>query len=257
MRFVEAGDYEKMTIRGLARELGVAPMSLYRHVRNKGDLLGEVVDRLQERSWRPQAAESDWRAWVAEAADKLRHFLVTEPAALHVYLRHPVVSPAAIDRMKAMIGVLHRSGADDDTVQRAYAAVHIYTVGFAALEASWGDRLPIDDDRDGGNDYMGEQLAAYTTRGQFTVGLRYLLDGIERDAEAGSDEDGVGTLPCVAPDALSATEGSGSSTAGSQVVQVGAGVDGRSERHPQPGSSRTSQLPKVGANNGSELPTGY
>jgi TetR/AcrR family transcriptional regulator, tetracycline repressor protein len=190
MRFVEAGDFEKMTIRSIARELGVAPMSLYRHVRNKGDLLGEVVDRLQERSWRPGVTESDWRAWVAEAADKLRHFLVTQPAALHVYLRHPVVSPAAMARMKAMTDVLGQSGADVEAVRRAYAAIHTYTVGFAALEASWGDRLPIDDNRGDGNDDLAEQLAAYTTPSQFAVGLRYLLDGIERDAETGSTPPG-------------------------------------------------------------------
>jgi AcrR family transcriptional regulator len=34
-----------MTIRSLAAELGVAPMSLYRHVRDKDDLSDEVVDR--------------------------------------------------------------------------------------------------------------------------------------------------------------------------------------------------------------------
>ena len=39
--------------------------------------------------------ERDWRAWVAEAASRLRDFLVSQPAALHVNLRHPVASPAA------------------------------------------------------------------------------------------------------------------------------------------------------------------
>ena len=189
MKFVEAGNYEKMTIRSIARELGVAPMSLYHHVRNKGDLLGEVVDRLQERSWRPQVATNDWRAWVAEAADELRHFLVTQPSALHVYLRHPVVSPAAMARMRAMMEVLGQSGADVQTVRRAYAAIHTYTIGFAALEVSWGDRLPIDDNRGGGNDDIAEELADYTTPDQFAVGLRYLLDGIERDAGVDRDNE--------------------------------------------------------------------
>ena len=181
MSFVETGNYEKMTIRGIARELGVAPMSLYHHVRNKGDLLGEVVDRLQARSWRPAVSENDWRAWVSEAADELRRFLVTEPAALHVYLRHPVVSPAALDRMRAMMQVLGQSGVDDQAARRAYAAIHTYTIGFAALEASWGDRLPIDDGRSG-DVALAEQVSDYTTPSQFAVGLGYLLDGIERDA---------------------------------------------------------------------------
>ena len=105
-KVVKAGGYEEMTIRSLAAELKVAPMSLYRHVRDKDDLLDEVVDRLLSRAWQPRANERDWQAWVAEAADKLRRFLVAQPAALHVYLRHPVVSPAAIARMNAMMDVL-------------------------------------------------------------------------------------------------------------------------------------------------------
>jgi AcrR family transcriptional regulator len=36
MRVVQAGGYEDMTIRSLAAELGVAPMSLYRHVISEG-----------------------------------------------------------------------------------------------------------------------------------------------------------------------------------------------------------------------------
>ena len=40
---VTAGGYEDMTIHSLAAELGVAPMSLYRHIRDKDDLLDEVV----------------------------------------------------------------------------------------------------------------------------------------------------------------------------------------------------------------------
>ena len=43
------------------------------------------------RAWRPAAGESSWQVWVIEAAVRLRQFLVTQPAALHVYLRHPVV----------------------------------------------------------------------------------------------------------------------------------------------------------------------
>lgn len=177
-KVVKAGGYEEMTIRSLASALGVAPMSLYRHVRDKDDLLDEVVDRLLARAWRPRAAPDDWRRWISEAADKFRRFLVIQPAALHVYLRHPVVSPAAIARMEAMMAVLRQAGVDDQAAQRAYAAVHTYTIGFAALEASRAGWTPIGDDVD----VVTQQLAAYTTPGQFAVGLRYLLEGIENDS---------------------------------------------------------------------------
>jgi AcrR family transcriptional regulator len=179
VEIVSAGGYEEMTIRSLAAELGVAPMTLYRHIRDKDDLLDEVVDRLLAPAWRPSAAEDDWQAWVTEAAARLRQFLVTQPAALHVYLSHPVVSPAAIERMTAMLDVLARTGANEATARRAYGALHTYTVGFAALEASragWAPGSRHDANR------LAQQLAAYTTTEQFMNGLHYLLEGIGKHA---------------------------------------------------------------------------
>jgi TetR/AcrR family transcriptional regulator, tetracycline repressor protein len=174
VKIVSAGGYTELTIRGLAAVLGVAPMSLYRHIRDKDDLLDEVVDRLLAPAWRPSAGEDDWQAWVTEAAANLRHFLVSQPAALHVYLRHPVVSPAAVERMNVMMGILRRAGADERTAERAYGALHTYTLGFAALEASRAGWMPGSSDASG----LAKRLAAYTATGQFLDGLRYLLEGI-------------------------------------------------------------------------------
>jgi AcrR family transcriptional regulator len=179
VKIVEAGGYQEMTIRGLAAELGVAPMSLYRHIRDKDDLLDEVVDQLLASAWRPSAAEDDWYAWLIEAAAKLREFLVRQPAALHVYLSHPVVSPAAIERMNAMLDVLRRTGAGEETTRGAYGALHTYTIGFAALEASRAGWAP----RSGEADSLAQQLAAYTTAEQFMDGLRYLLEGIAQRSQ--------------------------------------------------------------------------
>jgi TetR/AcrR family transcriptional regulator, tetracycline repressor protein len=186
MRIVSAGGYEEMSIRGLAASLGVAPMSLYRHIRDKDDLLDEVVDRLLARAWRPAAAEDDWQAWITEAASRLRDFLVSQPAALHVYLRHPVAFPAAIDRMNAMMGVLRRTGLDEERARSAYGALHTYTIGFAAREAARAGWAP--DDGDAGK--LARELAGYTATGQFIEGLRYLLQGISSHPGATGD---VGT----------------------------------------------------------------
>jgi TetR/AcrR family transcriptional regulator, tetracycline repressor protein len=182
VKAVRAEGYEHMTIRSLAADLGVAPMSLYRHVRDKDDLLGEVVDRMLSRAWRPRAPESDWRAYVAEANEKLRRFLVAQPAALHVFLRHPVVTPAARHRMATVISVLEHGGVPGEQAPRAYATLHTYTIGFAALQSS---RQRAERQRRGGaRNELAEQLAAFASVEQFGVGLRYLIEGIERDLSA-------------------------------------------------------------------------
>ena len=76
---IRAGRYEELTIRSLAAQLGVAPMSLYRHVESRDDLLGAVTDRLIAESWPPTSDPADTRAWMTEAADTLRRLLVSQP----------------------------------------------------------------------------------------------------------------------------------------------------------------------------------
>ena len=171
---VQDGRYEQMTIRSLAADLGVGPMSLYRHVRDKDDLLVEVTDRLLADSWKPRTRRSNWEAWIAEAAERLRKLLVSQPGALHVYLRRPVVSPAAIDRMDAMLAVLRDAGFDEPLARRAYGAIHTYTIGFSALQASRHQSATDDEDADA----MVKELAKFTTPQQFKEGLRFLLKGI-------------------------------------------------------------------------------
>jgi TetR/AcrR family tetracycline transcriptional repressor len=171
---VTTGGYERLTLRGLAAELGVAPMSLYRHVRDKDDVLAEVVDRLLADAWQPGTSKRDWQGWLGEAANKLRRFLVGQPAAMRVYLSHPVVSPAAVARMEAMLVVLRPVVATEDDAHRAYAAIHTYTVGFAALESSRARAVSSEEP----SDSLALRLAAFTTPRQFSDGLNYLLLGI-------------------------------------------------------------------------------
>ena len=175
-RVVAERGFQRLTIRHLAAELGVAPMSLYRHVRSKDDLLNEVVDRMLAQTWRPAraAGEQGWRGWIVEAAEKLRNFLTAQPAALHVYLSHPVVSPSAVRRMEAVMAVLRGALGDECLAQQAYAAIHTYTIGFAALEASRAASAGL---TDGEPASLATQLAAYTSAEQFTTGLDYLLRG--------------------------------------------------------------------------------
>ena len=107
---VSAGGYEEMSIRSLAAgprcraDVAVPPRPRQGRPPRRGRRPAPGQDLAPVRS------RDDWQAWVIQAADKLRHFLVAQPAALHVYLRHPVVSPAAIDRMNAMMDVLREQG---------------------------------------------------------------------------------------------------------------------------------------------------
>jgi TetR/AcrR family transcriptional regulator, tetracycline repressor protein len=181
LRSLRTLGFEQLTIRSLAAELGVAPMSLYRYIQDKDDLMDEVVEELLRQDQPLPPATGSWQSRLAAAADGLRRLLVREPAALYVYLRHPVVSPAAIQRMDTMLRVLREAGFDATSSKAAYAAIQTYTIGFAALEASRAGWSPAD-----GTNRTALELAAFTTPEQFASGLQYLLAGIHHHNDAGA-----------------------------------------------------------------------
>lgn len=173
-----ADGLDALTIRALARELGVAPMSIYRHVASKADLLDQVVDLMLGERWAPDVPERHWREWTLRAAQNLLSLLVEEPAARAVYLDHPVVSAAAVQRMRAMLDVLRRGLGSDEAAEEAYAVVQSYTIGFATLQAArarWQPGRRVGDDVE-----LARQVAEFSSPAHFVQGLLYLLDGIAR-----------------------------------------------------------------------------
>jgi AcrR family transcriptional regulator len=133
---IGSDNLEALSIRRLADELGVTPMALYRHVEDRDDIVVWVVDALLADLGLPKAPESDWKAWLAESARTFRRLLVGRPGVLAVYLAKPVTVPAALRRMERSLDVLARAGFTPEAAAQAYASVHTYTIGFAALEVS-------------------------------------------------------------------------------------------------------------------------
>lgn len=180
LRSLRTTGFEQMTIRSLAADLDVAPMSLYRYIRDKDDLMDEVVEELLIQSQPMPATTGTWQARLTVAAEGLRRLLVEEPGALYVYVRHPVISPSAIRRMELMLNILREAGYDAAAAKTAYLSIQTYTVGFAALETSRAGWTPPEK-----TSRLARELVNMTSPKQFASGLRYLLAGIEQEAGAG------------------------------------------------------------------------
>jgi len=60
----DRGGLEALSMRKLGQELGVEAMAIYRHVKDKDDLLDGVVHVLVSQIGRPEAGDS-WRAALA------------------------------------------------------------------------------------------------------------------------------------------------------------------------------------------------
>jgi AcrR family transcriptional regulator len=166
-----------LSTRTLADDLGVTPMALYRHVRNKDEIVDMVVDSLLDTVEAPAAPRADWRLWMEEQARSLRGLFQQHPIAVEVFARRPVTTPAALARLASAVEVLEEVGFGRDEAVRAFAAVHTYTVGFCTLEAARGPAsgsqlaaASVDVDAAAIRDFVGDA--------QFGHGLRALLAGL-------------------------------------------------------------------------------
>ena len=129
-------------MRALARELHVDPMAVYRHVRDKDDLLGAMCDRLLvaldpidlDRSWEPQ---------LRRLAEQVRERFIARPALLPALAAAPV-TPMSLLVAADAVGLLVRAGASARDAAVGVNAIFSYVLGHAVAEAA----VPAPSDRE-------------------------------------------------------------------------------------------------------------
>src|SRR5215210_6548531 len=74
---------ESLNMRKLAQELGVVPMALYKHVANKDELIGGMVDVIVGEI-QPSVPGADWKSAVRHRILSARRALLAHPWASRV-----------------------------------------------------------------------------------------------------------------------------------------------------------------------------
>jgi len=104
-----AEGFEQMSMRSLARVLGVTPMALYHHVKDKNDLTGLIVDSVLAQVEVPTPDFGDWKSRLAELTRQ--HFEErTRYPGFDVLLYESRVTPHGTRLMEAYIQVLRDGG---------------------------------------------------------------------------------------------------------------------------------------------------
>ncbi|MEU6778684.1 TetR/AcrR family transcriptional regulator C-terminal domain-containing protein [Nonomuraea angiospora] len=125
---------EGLTMRRLAKALGVEAMSLYNHVSNKADILDGVAERVFEQVERPDLA-LPWQEQVREVALSMYRVFRRHPAvplALVTDQSNPT-SVRALEPLDALVGALFQAGFDDLGAWRALTAVNSLVFGSLVL----------------------------------------------------------------------------------------------------------------------------
>jgi AcrR family transcriptional regulator len=128
------------SMRGLAQELGVVPMALYKHVANKDELLDAIVDIVFSEIDAP-SGEQDWRSALRRRAVSAREALKRHPWAIGLMeARHP--GPANLRLHDAVMGCLREAGFSFQGAIHAYSVQDAYIYGFALQEQDLAFETP-------------------------------------------------------------------------------------------------------------------
>ncbi|THV41532.1 TetR/AcrR family transcriptional regulator [Glycomyces buryatensis] len=87
---------EAINMRGVAADLGVGTMTLYRYVPGKGELLDLMVDLLSRMGEEPDLSGLDWRARIELLAESTWEVFTEHPWLLEVNQRRPVLGPDSL-----------------------------------------------------------------------------------------------------------------------------------------------------------------
>src|ERR1039458_1956741 len=189
----EAG-LEAFSMRGLAQELGVVPMALYKHVANKDELLDGMVDIVFGEIESP-SVDDDWRSAMRRRAISAREALKRHSWAIGLMeTRNP--GPANLRNHNAVMGCLREAGFSFETAIHAYSVQDAYIYGFALQEKTLGFQTPGDAGEavqrraqaiGALNDYpylaeIATKLpeSGYDNAAEFAWGLDLILDALDR-----------------------------------------------------------------------------
>jgi AcrR family transcriptional regulator len=137
----DAAGIGALTMRSLANELGVKPMSLYYHVANKDEILDGIVDHVFSEIELPRA-DGEWRSEIRRRATSARRVLRCHPWAIGLMESRPTPGPATLRHHDVIIGTLRGAGFTVAMTAHAYALLDAYVYGFALQEAALPFRGP-------------------------------------------------------------------------------------------------------------------
>lgn len=201
LALIDARGLEALKMRDLGAALGAATMSVYRHFRNKAELLEAVMDHIVE-GFAPVGPQGDWRAEARSLSRNVRRAMLAHPELADMIGREFRRSGTSLRVNVEIIERLRAGGIPEALLAQAYWATSSYTTGFTLLEAqalrrrrAAGEDPPALERRkgkiaqliaevDGVSDAARDQAAAVLARPlgdrQFEFGLDCIIRGLDQ-----------------------------------------------------------------------------
>jgi AcrR family transcriptional regulator len=202
MTIADRDGLDALSMRVVAKALGVEAMSLYKHVAKKDDILDGLVERVMQEMDVP--ASSEWRAGLRARALGMRAVLLQHRWAAMLIESRSAPTPARLRHHEGSLRLLGDAGFPPELAYNAILSFDSYIYGFVAQEVWWPfapeerpelieSLVPAIDPAEFPHlvrmaEFLMSRSAAPASRGgssaagyqaDFEFGLELLLDGLE------------------------------------------------------------------------------
>jgi AcrR family transcriptional regulator len=192
------GGIDALSMRRLARELGVEAMSLYNHVANKDEILDGIVEVIAGETELPPDG-TEWKAAIRQSAVSTRDMFVRHPWASGLWMSRQGGGTARLQRSEWLLRTLREAGLSPQLTYHAYHIVESHILGFTVQQLNFpygGEeleglanrflaRLPAGEFPDF-VEHVKQHLEPHDDDdvGGFELGLDLILEGLERLRDA-------------------------------------------------------------------------
>ncbi len=130
-----------LTFSRLGKELGADPTAVYRHFRDKDDLVlaltAMLIEEAEAQVDRAALSHDQWREWLTATARTVRAVHLARPALAVLAANRTTASPAETESVEEIIGVLHRAGLPPVEAAECYRMLIDLTLAFVQSTAAF------------------------------------------------------------------------------------------------------------------------
>ncbi len=131
---------EGVTMRRVAAEIGCGTMSLYRHVRNKDELIELMIDTVVvEGGSGPAAPSGDWRADLGAIASQTRETMLRHPWLVRLLPGRQVLGPNMLAAMELALAAVDGLGLPLQEMVAMIRAANAFVLGYVQNELAERD----------------------------------------------------------------------------------------------------------------------
>jgi AcrR family transcriptional regulator len=174
---------DALTMRRLGATLGVEAMSLYRHVRDRAELLAAIAERLAgEIGRRPH--DEDWADGMRALAGEVRALAQRHPAAFRLVAMRVLSTPNVLAPLEDSLAALRRGGFTPARAVFAHRLLVTYARGYALAELE-GFAIEGAGDPDFPQvRSLSRRLASEPTEANFRTGVETIITGLRTERES-------------------------------------------------------------------------